>query len=289
MAVRALRIYLAGKITGAAWREDLVIGLRDWEAQSAECHRIGQDWPVLHGAIGGHDYVGPYPMYSLADDLCGTFTVPKSHASGADTVYANGSHVWGRAYSPCGDAREPHEWTAEVVRRCKAAIDRADLVFVWFDATDAYGTLVEVGYAIGSGKRVLLGLSEQVFQGRHHDLWFAEFFLTMTQSWPVNGRDVPAVYAATAQEALWALVAKNTTRPDYYTYIASPAWREKATAAKARAGHKCQVCNANDRTLDAHHRTYERLGHELATDITVLCRPCHELFETQRKTKGMAS
>lgn len=88
---------------------------------------------------------------------------------------------------------------------------------------------------------------------------------------------------------LAALVAKNTTRPDYYTYIASPAWREKATAAKARAGHKCQVCNANDRTLDAHHRTYERLGHELATDITVLCRPCHELFETQRKTKGMAS
>mgnify|MGYP003396071382 CR=1 FL=1 len=69
---------------------------------------------------------------------------------------------------------------------------------------------------------------------------------------------------------------------DYDKYIVSEEWREKADAAKERAEHRCQVCNGG-RFLDAHHRTYERLGNELDSDITVLCRDCHQLFESQRK------
>lgn len=70
-------------------------------------------------------------------------------------------------------------------------------------------------------------------------------------------------------------------RIDYYTYIRSPEWHKKADAAKLRAGYRCQVCNRPSREvqLDAHHRTYERLGHERPEDITVLCRRCHELYE----------
>jgi 5-methylcytosine-specific restriction endonuclease McrA len=73
---------------------------------------------------------------------------------------------------------------------------------------------------------------------------------------------------------------------DYYVYIASPEWKEKADAAKAAAGHRCQVCNRgkdDGALLDAHHRTYQRLGHELPEDITVLCRECHELYEANKK------
>lgn len=71
-------------------------------------------------------------------------------------------------------------------------------------------------------------------------------------------------------------------RIDYYTYINSPEWRAKANAAKQRAGFHCQVCNrsASEVQLDAHHRTYERLGNENPDDITVLCRDCHELYST---------
>lgn len=74
---------------------------------------------------------------------------------------------------------------------------------------------------------------------------------------------------------------------DYYSYIQSEEWRQRANAAKHRAGHRCQVCNrpSRDVTLDAHHRTYERLGNEDPDDITVLCRNCHELYETSRKMK----
>lgn len=52
-----------------------------------------------------------------------------------------------------------------------------------------------------------------------------------------------------------------------------------------RAKYRCQVCDqpGNNRTLHAHHRTYERLGHELDSDITVLCDDCHKLFSTNGK------
>jgi 5-methylcytosine-specific restriction endonuclease McrA len=73
-------------------------------------------------------------------------------------------------------------------------------------------------------------------------------------------------------------------RVNYYEYIASPAWRAKADAAKKAAGYRCQVCNRDGVKLDAHHRTYARLGHERPEDITVLCRDCHELYETNKRT-----
>lgn len=73
-------------------------------------------------------------------------------------------------------------------------------------------------------------------------------------------------------------------RLDYYEYIASSEWKQKANAAKERAGYRCQVCNRHKKevVLDAHHRTYERLGNERPEDITVLCRDCHELYETNK-------
>ena len=63
----------------------------------------------------------------------------------------------------------------------------------------------------------------------------------------------------------------------YAEYIHSDAWKAKADAAKERAGYRCQVCNGTDR-LEAHHRTYERMGYESPEDITVLCHNCHGLY-----------
>ena len=66
----------------------------------------------------------------------------------------------------------------------------------------------------------------------------------------------------------------------YEEYIVSDEWKERAQQAKARAGQRCQVCNASreDVQLDTHHRTYERLGDEDPRDLIVLCRTCHTLF-----------
>ncbi len=71
---------------------------------------------------------------------------------------------------------------------------------------------------------------------------------------------------------------------DYNEYIKSPEWRSRANAAKQRAGYRCRICNRHQTEipLHAHHRTYERLGHELPDDITVLCEDCHRLYEQHK-------
>jgi phosphoserine aminotransferase len=79
---------------------------------------------------------------------------------------------------------------------------------------------------------------------------------------------------------LMGLIA-GKRKVNYSEYIQSPAWKRKATAAKKRAGNRCQVCNGKKR-LEAHHRTYDNLGHEKPEDITVLCHDCHELFSRSR-------
>lgn len=74
------------------------------------------------------------------------------------------------------------------------------------------------------------------------------------------------------------------TVADYETYIRSDAWRTRALAAKVRADGRCQVCYSSQ-NIQAHHRTYARLGHELDSDIIVLCDDCHGLFHSNRKLK----
>lgn len=81
---------------------------------------------------------------------------------------------------------------------------------------------------------------------------------------------------------------RKRSNKNYEEYIKSQEWREKAEEAKAKAGNRCQVCNRSraEVQLDAHHRTYERLGNELPEDITVLCRDCHQLYEDSRIKKN---
>lgn len=77
----------------------------------------------------------------------------------------------------------------------------------------------------------------------------------------------------------------RSVRPDwtferYSAYLLSPEWRRRRDQALALAEHRCQLCNAGeeDSWLQAHHRTYERLGREAPGDLTVLCKECHDYF-----------
>lgn len=74
---------------------------------------------------------------------------------------------------------------------------------------------------------------------------------------------------------------------NYQEYIRSEEWREKSDAAKERAGYRCQICNTPDSMagLQTHHRTYERLGYEDDSDLTVLCDDCHSIFEREKKMR----
>jgi hypothetical protein len=63
----------------------------------------------------------------------------------------------------------------------------------------------------------------------------------------------------------------------YPRYLRSPEWRRTRASALERAGHCCSLDVTHTDGLEVHHRTYERLGSELASDLIVLCHPCHQL------------
>ena len=60
-------------------------------------------------------------------------------------------------------------------------------------------------------------------------------------------------------------------------YLNTREWNVKRNRALIQAGNRCQLCESTHR-LEAHHRTYERLGNELLSDLVVLCRKCHQHY-----------
>jgi hypothetical protein len=67
----------------------------------------------------------------------------------------------------------------------------------------------------------------------------------------------------------------------YDEYLQTPEWRGRADRCKARFYHRCALDETH--TADhAHHRTYERRGRELATDLIPLCADCHAKHHGRR-------
>lgn len=67
---------------------------------------------------------------------------------------------------------------------------------------------------------------------------------------------------------------------DYRAYLQTGDWGDRRAACLKAAGYRCVVCNRWN-GLQAHHRTYERVGFELPGDLTCLCRDCHEAYHKQ--------
>jgi hypothetical protein len=79
--------------------------------------------------------------------------------------------------------------------------------------------------------------------------------------------------ARLAQQARAAQLYKMGAR-----YREQPEWQVRRVQALVRAGNRCQTCGSRDKTLDAHHNSYQNYGDERPQDLVVLCRSCHDLF-----------
>jgi hypothetical protein len=66
----------------------------------------------------------------------------------------------------------------------------------------------------------------------------------------------------------------------------SAKWQAKRAARLELAGHRCEVCNS-PHEIQVHHRTYERWGNELVSDLLALCRTCHCLFHAGGRILGL--
>jgi 5-methylcytosine-specific restriction endonuclease McrA len=63
----------------------------------------------------------------------------------------------------------------------------------------------------------------------------------------------------------------------YTEYLQSPQWQARREMTIAAYDGRCALCYA-DGPLDVHHRTYDRCGHELPSDLVALCYACHEWY-----------
>jgi len=156
--------YLAGKITGTAWRDEIVAGWSD--ARSTAYANAVEDrlWLSVGNvttACGvSLDYCGPWWK-----DLSG------GHASSTENSHP---HACGDPFQVLDDywERQYAEDRLEVSRNVHRTICGADMLFAWIDSADCYGTIYEIGLARAQRKVVVVAVSK-AFQIEASDMWLA--------------------------------------------------------------------------------------------------------------------
>jgi hypothetical protein len=79
-------------------------------------------------------------------------------------------------------------------------------------------------------------------------------------------------------------VERGARADDMYTqYMQSPAWQARRAKRLALAGLRCEGCTAYGVPLEVHHLHYRSLGHEEDADLEVLCKPCHNQADAERR------
>jgi hypothetical protein len=68
----------------------------------------------------------------------------------------------------------------------------------------------------------------------------------------------------------------------YDMYLQTRHWSRMTNQSHVFWGSRCALCNSFT-SLQGHHRTYDRVGYELFTDVVSLCDECHELFSNHRE------
>jgi len=156
-----MKIYLAGKVSKYGdWRAEIIGG------RQAEWLNVDEPWKTRPGIVlGKHDYTGPF--FIGCDHGC---------YHGATSHGMRGTHD---SYE-CSEIAPTAE---DIVDQCLEAMRRSDLVFAWIDSPDAYGTLIEIGYAFAAGIPVAVAVKDglgvpkkpeegQMSEGRN-EFWFA--------------------------------------------------------------------------------------------------------------------
>ena len=71
---------------------------------------------------------------------------------------------------------------------------------------------------------------------------------------------------------------------NYRDYLSNEHWQNRRVRALELAGYRCQQCGIGGCRLEVHHRNYDRLWHELDSDLIVLCSNCHAQIHGQESS-----
>lgn len=159
------RVYLAGKIRKHCWRHLLIQGLR------------GHRW--CDGVLrqDGFDYTGPF--FVGCDHGC---------------YHKAGTHGNGFGCSP--SYNKPR---VAVVKLCRNAVTRSNLLFCYIDAPDCYGTIAEIERAHIRGIRVVIVFAPNMASLRTNDFWFVCIDAYKVH-FNVEEKDLRALFAETLKE-----------------------------------------------------------------------------------------
>ena len=148
-----IKVYLAGKISKNGWRGQLFENLHNDDD--------GSDRNNL-SANGYFAYAGPY--FIPGEHGC-NYHGANTHGRGAD-----------------GDSEKwwvPSSTKEIVVEKCLAWIDKSDVMFAYIDSVDAYGTLTEIGYAMGKQIPIFVAISDEIDDEFVKDAWFFRYMATV--------------------------------------------------------------------------------------------------------------
>lgn len=71
-------------------------------------------------------------------------------------------------------------------------------------------------------------------------------------------------------------IKKKVHYANYDEYLKSKWWRQRRKQALDKAKNRCERCGeVPDKPLHVHHKSYDRLGREKASDLEVVCYKCH--------------
>lgn len=80
----------------------------------------------------------------------------------------------------------------------------------------------------------------------------------------------------------------------YHNYLRSPEWAVRRQWMLDEASYRCQLCGESQ-SLQVHHRSYDNVGRERKSDLTVLCGDCHARFHDKvaspapQRTDGLSA
>jgi hypothetical protein len=139
MSPAKLKIYLAGKIDKNDWRHSIVCGLRS--------HNISEGYLEADSFI----YTGPY--FQSCDHGCfhgGTSHGTMTHFQKQRTVAQQ-----------------------RTFNNCLSGVKDADLIIIYINSSDAYGTLVESGWVQILNKPHVVIFSPGIKTKNKNEFWFA--------------------------------------------------------------------------------------------------------------------
>lgn len=187
-------VYLAGKITGTSWRSEIAPGwCSSGEDRGSGVIQVDDGWWVVEGAVPvkGHsalDLTGPFWRECCnCSGHCSAPSCPQGyHGDGVVSPLSKG--YWGLG-----------TWEVDLQDlkgRIFQAIDDCDLLFAWIDCLDCFGTLAEIGYARGKGKRIVIA---KPYNFNVFDLWLPSIMgdvfvdaLSPADAWDRMWRSGPA-------------------------------------------------------------------------------------------------